>query len=154
MRRKYLYSISILVATLLSLAALSSCEEEDDLAEIFNGNSFKITGITYNGKKVVSGVTELYAAPGTYWITFNMQTFQGMLNATSPIEGTYSADGKTHAFTTSLTAGSSPKEASELCREIFTIIRDAQAYKGDHNILRIIKDRDTYIELSSTSTIK
>ncbi len=138
------------IITLLILAILATaCDTSDDVAEIFNGHRFKITGITYNGIKTTQESEELYSADDTYYITFTAQTVQGMLAAGTPVEGTWKAEGKDRTMVVNLLRPQSADGMSEICRLIYFTLKDATSYGGDKNVLRIYRDSNTYIDLSA-----
>ncbi|MBQ4277959.1 MAG: DUF4847 family protein [Bacteroidaceae bacterium] len=143
--RHYLY---IVISLMLMCAALS-CDKSDDVSEIFTHHEFKITGITFDGIKVVKEVSEFYAGDGVYWLTFSEQALHGMLQADIAIEGNWHADGNGRTLTISLSRPTTTDGMSELCRKVYGILRDATAYSGDKNVIRIYKTSDTYIDLSS-----
>ena len=139
------YKGIILIVCLLLVA----CNKEDDVSEIFDGHRFKITGLTYNGQKVVKDVKEFYAGENTYWIAFSQLTFSGVLEAGVTIEGSWSADGKSRKLTMRITSPKNVDNVSDLCGKVFNIIKNATEYSGDKNVLQIKKDNSAYIELSS-----
>lgn len=146
---------TIRIMTMLALAAFTlalnvGCDKSDDVNEIFgSGQRFKITGITYNGIKSVKEVSEFYAGSNVYWIAFNTQSLQGMLQAGTRVEGTWKADGKSHTMTIRINSPQSDDGMSELCRMVFNILRNTAYYSGDSNVIRLYKSNDTYIDLSS-----
>ena len=128
---------------------LVACSTEDDVNEIFSGNRFKITGLTYNGQKTVKDVKEFYTVDDTYWISFSQLTISGMLEPGMKIEGTWNADGSSHQLSFNLTSPKSAEGASDICSRVFNILKNATSYSGDKNVLRIKRDNSTYIELCS-----
>lgn len=146
---------TIRITTLLAIVVFTltcniGCDKADDVNEIFgSGQRFKITGITYNGIKSVKEVSEFYASNNVYWIAFNTQSLQGMLQAGTPVEGVWKANGKSHTMTITLNSPQSDEGMSELCRMVFNILRNTTYYSGDSNVIRIYKSNDTYIDLSS-----
>lgn len=141
--------IIILILVLTPLFTLSSCDKDDDIDEIFNGRRFKVTGITYNGQKTISEVSQLYESANTYYIVFNSLTFQGVLQAGTIIEGTWKANGNSRSFSMTFSNITDLTGANAMCNNVYNVLRNATSYSGDKNIIRIIKDKDTYIELSS-----
>ena len=135
--------------TVVCLTAMSSCDKEDDVTEIFSGRKFKITGLTYNGTKVISDVSQFYESENTYYIMFNALTFTGVLQSGITIEGTWKADGETRSFSMAFGSATSLTGAGVMCNNVYNVLRNATSYSGDKNVIRIIKDRDTYIDLSS-----
>ncbi len=138
-----------ILTLLLLLTVAAACNTSDDVTEIFNGHRFKITGITYNGIKTTKEAEELYTDNGTYYITFNAQTIQGMLADGIPVDGTWKAEGKERKMVISLRRPQSADGMSEVCRLIYLTLKDATSYGGDRNVLRIYRDSNTYIDLSS-----
>ena len=140
---------SRILTLLLLLTVAAACNTSDDVTEIFNGHRFKITGITYNGIKTTKEAEELYTDNGTYYITFTSQTIQGMLADGTPVDGTWKAEGKGRKMVISLRRPQSADGMSEVCRLIYLTLKDATSYGGDRNVLRIYRDSNTYIDLSS-----
>lgn len=138
-----------ILTLLLLLTVAAACNTSDDVTEIFNGHRFKITGITYNGIKTTKEAEELYTDNGTYYITFTSQTIQGMLADGIPVDGTWKAEGKGRKMVISLRRPQSAGGMSEVCRLIYLTLKDATSYGGDRNVLRIYRDSNTYIDLSS-----
>ena len=138
-----------ILTLLLLLTVAAACNTSDDVTEIFNGHRFKITGITYNGIKTTKEAEELYTDNGTYYITFTSQTIQGMLADGIPVDGTWKAEGKGRKMVISLKRPQSADGMSEVCRLIYLTLKDATSYGGDRNVLRIYRDSNTYIDLSS-----
>ena len=138
-----------LFALLLGVLLTLSCDRADDLNEIFQGQRFKITGLTYNGTKTVKEVTQFYTSTDVYWIAFTNQTFQGTLQAGMPIEGTWSADGNNRTITFHFTSPTDANNAGELSTLIYNILRGATTYSGDKNVLKIMIDNKSFIEMSS-----
>lgn len=146
-RRTMKATISLLTVILLNIL-IAGCNEEDDIDEIFCNGTFKITGVTSNGVKIVKDISELYEQDGTYLITFNRQTFQGTLLSGTHIEGTWQADGKDGSF--SMKFGSNTdveSSSSSLQQKIYQILINASHYSGDTNVLRLHDNKDSYIEL-------
>ena len=138
--------IGMLLMTCLLLLA---CSTDDDIEEIFIGNRFKITGLTYNGQKTVKDVKEFYEVNDTYWIAFSQSTITGVLQPWMMIEGTWNANGKNRELTIDLISPKNANGASDICSKVFSIIKNATSYSGDKNVLRIKRNGDSFIELSS-----
>lgn len=128
---------------------LTACSKEDDVTEIFSGNRFKITGLTYNGQKTVKDVKEFYEVDDTYWIAFTQLAFTGMLQSGIKIEGSWKADGSSRELSLNITSPKNADGTSDICSKVFNILKNATSYSGDKNVLRIKKDNSSYIELSS-----
>ena len=138
--------IGMLLMTCLLLLA---CSTDDDIEEIFIGNRFKITGLTYNGQKTVKDVKEFYEVNDTYWIAFSQSAITGVLQPGMTIEGTWNANGKNRELTIDLISPKNANRASDICSKVFSIIKNATSYSGDKNVLRIKRNGDSFIELCS-----
>ena len=138
--------IGMLLMTCLLLLA---CSTDDDIEEIFIGYRFKITGLTYNGQKTVKDVKEFYEVNDTYWIAFSQSAITGVLQPGMTIEGTWNANGKNRELTIDLISPKNANGASDICSKVFSIIKNATSYSGDKNVLRIKRNGDSFIELSS-----
>ena len=138
-----------IITTLLIAILVLSCDKTDDVAEIFNGQRFKITGLTYNGIKSVKEVKEFYESDNIYWVTFSSHTFHGTLQAGTNIEGAWTAEGKNRRMTISFNGDTTTDGMSELCRLVYLTLRGATYYSGDKNVMRIYKDNDSYVDMSS-----
>ena len=138
--------IGMLLMTCLLLLA---CNTDDDIEEIFIGNRFKITGLTYNGQKTVKDVKEFYEVNDTDWIAFSQSAITGVLQPGMTIEGTWNANGKNRELTIDLISPKNANGASDICSKVFSIIKNATSYSGDKNVLRIKRNGDSFIELSS-----
>ena len=142
--------ILLLLIVLLPVLIATSCSSSDDLDAIFYGKTWYIHGVTINGKKVVSEIKEIYETPGTYQINFTPSTFTGILTSGSTISGTWSADGKKQSIMLHFDKQDGVNQ-TELSSNIFQILKSATSYSGDVNVLKISKDKNNFIELSSNS---
>jgi len=149
MKSRLLRHIETVMLIFVCMMAMSSCDNEDDVTEIFSGRRFKITGLTYNGTKINSEVSQFYEGENTYYILFNALTFTGVLQSGTIIEGTWKADGDTRSLSMTFGNNTSLTGANAMCNNVYNVLRNATSYSGDKNVIRIIKDKDTYIELSS-----
>lgn len=140
----------ITYALIILTCLLSGCSTEDDLNEIFIGNTFHITNLTYNSTTISKDLTELYESGNeAYYIVFNNQTFQGTLRKGTHIEGTWHADGKNNRFSMKFGSSTSLPVRSDIQDKIYDILLNAQSYSGDSNVLKIYKDSSSFITLSS-----
>ena len=99
--------------------------------------------------KTVKDVKEFYEVNGTYWIAFSQSTITGVLQPGMTIEGTWNANGKNRELTIDLISPKNANGASDICSKVFSIIKNATSYSGDKNVLRIKRNGDSFIELSS-----
>jgi len=138
------------IGTILMMCLLlMACSTDDDINEIFMGNRFKITGLTYNGQKTVKDVKEFYEVNDTYWIAFSQSTFTGVLQPGMKIEGTWNANGSNRALSIDITSPRNAEGASDICSKVFSILKNATSYSGDKNVIQIKRDNSSFIELSS-----
>ena len=129
---------------------MCGCSESDDLNEIFVGNTFHITGLTYNRQSVSKDVKEFYeSGDEAYYITFNTNTFQGSLKKGTHIEGTWSADGKNHRLTLHFGTNTSLPVRSDIQDKAYQVLSRATSYSGDSQVLRIEQDKDSYITMTT-----
>ena len=138
---------SILLISLMTIV-MASCDKEDDLNEIFEGGRFHVTGLTYNGKKVNSGVKEFYESDGTYYLVFSGHTFSGVLHAGTQISGTWAADGSSRQFSMTFTGQDGIESSTQLCTQVYSVLKHATSYKGDVNYIMIYQDSDSYVTLA------
>ena len=143
---KYVLKITLLLA----LITMCGCSQEDDINEIFVGNTFHITGLTYNRQTVSKDVTEFYEAAGdAYYIVFNTNTFQGTLKKGTHIEGTWAADGKNKKLRMTMGTATSLPVTSSIQEKVMQVLTHATAYSGDSQVLRIEMDPDSYITMTT-----
>ena len=150
MKQKLLHYIivTLLHCTIVRIPLLAACSTDDDIDEIFIGNRFKITGLTYNGQKTVKDVKEFYDGD-SYWIAFSRTTVTGMLQQGMKIEGTWSADGSSRELSFDLTSPRNAEGTSDICSKVFSVLKNASSYSGDKNVLIIKRDNSSFIELRS-----
>lgn len=140
----------LFLIVLFPVLIATSCSNSDDLDAIFYGKTWYIHGVTINGKKVVSGIKEIYEHPGTYQINFTSSTFNGTLASGSTVSGNWKADGKEHTFHMDFIQDTGVNN-TELSANIYQILKNATSYSGDVNILKISMDKNNFIELSSSN---
>lgn len=143
MIRKFLY----IIFTILPCLLFWHCENSDDLSEIFLNKRFKITNVVYN-KTPIANINELYKND-SYYIIFNSNTFQGTLMSGVHIEGTWNADGKNNSIQMRLSNNLNILQNNDIQEKVLDIIKNANHYSGDCNVLKIKKDNDSYIQMSS-----
>lgn len=138
-----------IMAVLCSLAT-ASCDNEDDISDIFVGRTWYITGATVNGKSIDGDeLKEIYAQADSYHLTFTATAFSGCLVAGSTLSGSWTADGK-HQTISFQIKDAKNVESSTVSRNIYYILRDAASYKGDVNELRIYKDSQNFVRFYHT----
>jgi signal transduction histidine kinase len=131
----------------------TSCENEDDIEEIFWNKNWKITGATINGTSINSeALKELYASAQSYYLIFSAGTMKGFLSPNCPITGAWSANGKNHDFHCDLNVAENINE-SALNLQLYEILNNAKKYNGDGNVLRIEVDSRNFIRLTVKNNI-
>lgn len=146
----FLRTLLLLLIVLVPTLIATSCDNDDDLNEIFQGKTWKITGATIKGQSINGDeVKSLYTQTGTYTLTFSGQTFAGTLAAGSALSGTWKANGGKHTIQFTIT-DAHDTESTRLSADIYDIITRATTYSGDANILSIRVDEHNFIRLSST----
>jgi len=148
-KHKLLLMVSGVFALLLSLSSVS-CDNEDDISDIFVGRTWYVTGATVNGQSIDGDeLKEIYAQADSYRLTFTATAFSGCLVAGSALSGTWTADGKHHTLSIQIKDAANV-ESSTVSRNIYYILRGASSYKGDVNELRIYKDTQNFVRLYHT----
>ena len=97
-------AMKTILALMVTLLALTACNKEDDIDEIFVGRTWFMTGIAYNGANNSSETRNFYTDTdrNCYFITFSSNTFQGKLSSGVTISGTWQANGKHQTITLNL----------------------------------------------------
>ena len=82
-------AMKTILALMVTLLALTACNKEDDIDEIFVGRTWFMTGIAYNGANNSSETRNFYTDTdrNCYFITFSSNTFQGKLSSGVTISG-------------------------------------------------------------------
>ena len=135
--RIFLNFILLLIIALIPSLLATSCQNEDDIDAIFNG-----TNIT--GEELKS----IYANANSFFLTFSASTFGGVLVAGSNVSGTWKADGKDQSIFLNFQSESNVN-LSPLSSNIYNVLKNAQHYSGDVNVLKIMQDNYNFIRLSS-----
>ena len=150
--RIFLNFILLLVIALLPTLIATSCQSEDDIEAIFNGKTWYITGGCINGTNISGNdLKSLYTNDNSYFITFASATFGGVLVAGSNIGGTWKANGKDHSIYLNFQQAENVT-MSALSNNIYNVLKNAQHYSGDVNVLKIMQDNYNFIRLSAKKT--
>ncbi len=137
-----------LAVCLLPLAVATSCEREDDVDAIFDGGTWKVTGVTVGGKALNGeDLKELYLTEGTYVVRFVAGAFSGTLGAGSSMDGTWWANGRNGGFGM-VVEHATGVDVNKVSASVFGILEGATRYDGDMNVLRIKKDERNYVQLT------
>ncbi len=95
----------------------------------------------------------LASACSTYGFvtSFSSATFGGALVAGSNIGGTWKANGKDHSIYLNFQQAENVT-MSALSNNIYNVLKNAQHYSGDVNVLKIMQDNYNFIRLSARKT--
>ena len=152
--RKTIGYIIRLLPVLLMLPMLGSCNDEDDVAEIFVGKTWKVSRIVPEGstQQFPEGLWSSEAEKNNIMTAFN-NTANYTLKFTNgtgtetggefeargvkaTIKGTWNADGETNALT--LNVKSTGATESDALAELFVNgVKKTEKYKGDANNLTL-----------------
>lgn len=160
--KKILRNISYLLLALLMLPALSGCDTEDDLIEIFTGKTWKMSRLTMKGSNApflpnlwdsqdsMDASLDKLKAEGNFTLIFEGSEVDGQLLGTrfsaygvnATLTGTWNADGDSHALTFSV-AGPSRSESDPLAKAFINGLKNVYKYEGDASSLTLyFKDGD------------
>jgi len=150
---RYMYGLLIVV---LTLPALSGCNEKDDVISIFTGKTWKLTYIAEKGKEqkmydfwgsnetAYQNSMNFLKSDANFLVTFEggevngtvIGTFTG--NATTAgISGKWTADGENQTLTTSDIKTTGSDKDTFLGKAFIYGLSNAKKYKGDDNNLFI-----------------
>lgn len=120
----------------LAFAAIVSCNNSDDINEIFIGHDWILTYIE-NG-----GIRRWSSHENAYSLTFGANSF----NATTPgggrISGRWHANGATREFRCSDIRTEGIGGNDTIARHMVQIFNEATSYDGDIHYLQIIKEKN------------
>lgn len=160
--KKILRNISYLLLALLMLPALSGCDTEDDLIEIFTGKTWKMSRLAnkdsnrqfYSGlwqnEKAEEKSREALKVEGNFTLIFEGSEVDGELLGTrvngggikSSISGIWNADGKSHSLSLDLKVSGSA-ESDPLAKAFINGLQNVYKYEGDASSLTLyFKDGD------------
>lgn len=143
---KRFIQIAFIMAITIVLAA--SCNKEDDIDELFIGNTWYVRSAVLNGTSLSQKeMNSLYDSDDSYWIYFDQMTFSGKMDAPSNFSGTWAVDAKNGKISFHVTSENN-MNANNTSRTIYTIIKNASYYKGDSNVMRIYMDKDSYVSFA------
>lgn len=160
--KRILRNISYLLLALAMLPALSGCDTEDDLIEIFTGKTWKMSRLTMKGSNA-RFLPNLWDSQdsmdkslrnlddtGKFTLDFEGSEVDGQLLGTRftahgvnvILTGTWNADGDSHSLTLNVekTSGS---ESDPLAKAFINGLKNVYKYEGDANSLTLyFKDGD------------
>ena len=144
----FLQFILFLIVACIPVFIATSCNQEDDIDEIFLGKTWKITGACINGKTLNgTDLKELYLSDDSYKLTFTANQLTGSMAAGSSFAGTWQANGKKQTFSCTIQSETDINSTS-LSISLFNILRTSQKYEGDSNVLILKSDNTNYIRLT------
>ena len=118
------------------LAMVVSCNNSDDINEIFIGHNWQLTYIEEGG------IRRWPSQENSYSLMFGENSF----NATTPgggsISGRWSANGKTRQFSCTSIRIEGISTTDTIARQMVEMFRNARTYDGDIHYLQIIKEKN------------
>lgn len=120
--------LQLILYMVTTLLALTACNKEDDIDEIFVGRTWYMNGIVINGTTSSEETKNFYKEIGTnsYFITFSVNTFQGKLSSGAAFSGTWKADGKHQTITLNLQQ--KPNTNSLFDKQLINILSNVTTY--------------------------
>lgn len=155
--------IGILLLFCATLPLLSSCNNTDDLTEIFTGKTWKMSRLTnknseaqfypgiWNSQEAKKKSLNQLKQEGCFTLRFEGTELDGeMIGASlsgrginTSFTGTWNADGKNQSLTLSLKTDGST-EGDPLAKAFINGLRNVYKYEGDANSLTLFyKDKDS-----------
>ena len=127
---------------LLALALLStaSCNNSDDITEIFIGHDWRLTYIEEGGER------RWPSQENTYSLMFGETSFNAITPGGGKINGRWSANGKTREFRCTNIRSEGINPGDTIARAMLQIFNDATFYNGDIHYLQIKKDEKHYMQ--------
>lgn len=141
------------LAALAIITVFGSCNNSDDVVEIFTGKTWKLTYIAVNGSyeqidlwsgnetQRAESLSQL-GVSNTYLLEFNGNEINGITEGdmqgrgiSSTFSGTWSADGETREL--NITIRISGSETDLLAKEFLNGLQNAKSYTGDSRNLFI-----------------
>ena len=119
------------------LLALTACNNEDEIDEIFVGKTWYMTGIVINGTTSSEETKNFYkdTDANCYYITFSSNTFQGKLSSGVAFSGTWQADGKHQTITLRWKEKPSPDVLFD--KQLINILTNAHSYSSGADFLHL-----------------
>ena len=120
--------LQLILYMVTTLLALTACNKEDDIDEIFVGRTWYMNGIVINGVTSSEDTKNFYKETGinSYFITFSSNTFQGKLSSGVSFSGTWQADGKHQTITLNLQQ--KPNTDSLFDKQLINILSNVTTY--------------------------
>ena len=120
----------------VALALVASCNDSDDISEIFIGHNWRLTYVEEGG------IRRWPSQENSYSLMFGETTFDAYTPNGGKIRGQWSANGKTREFrcTSIRTEGISANDT--IAMGMLQMFNDATYYDGDIHYLQIIKEKN------------
>ncbi len=130
-------AMKTILALMVTLLALTACNKEDDIDEIFVGRTWFMTGIVINGTTSSEETKNFYkdTDANCYYITFSSDTFQGKLSSGVAFSGMWQADGKHQTITLRLKEKPSPDVLFD--KQLINILANAHSYSSGADFLHL-----------------
>lgn len=141
--------IIFFILAILSTSCLTGCSSDDDIEDIFMGKTWYMSGGKLNGADFTKDqVSSLYVNKDSYWIVFGKGTFSGKLSEGTNFNGRWEANGSSRALKIEISSSLNCEE-TPLDANIFRVLKNANRYSGDSNILEIFSDDNSYINMGA-----
>ena len=125
---------------LLSLTIVS-CDNGDDLTEIFQSHTWNMAFFYENGIRTSP------SKDSKYTLKFHDSTFEFTTNSGATITGYWQADNKKRTFRCSqVKVNNGSIEADEIASKAEKIFKDARYYEGDSNFLKIMIQENIFMQ--------
>ncbi|MBR5593250.1 MAG: DUF4847 family protein [Bacteroidaceae bacterium] len=124
----------------LAMAAIASCNNSDDIGEIFIGHDWKLSYIK-------DGETTQWSPQGkVYNVKFASNSFDAFTPGGGRISGRWSANGNTREFRCTNIQSEGIDSNDTIATHIMQMFSNATSYDGDTHYLQIIKDKNHFMQ--------
>ena len=131
---------NILLLLLLS-ATLTSCDSGDDLTEIFQSHTWKLSHFNEGGQ-----ITSP-SGNSAYTLKFHDTTFSFTTKSGATITGYWQADNKERTFSCSQVQVSNGTIATDaIAQKAEKFFKEAKNYEGDSNYLKIMIQKNSFMQ--------
>ena len=141
--------LQLILCMVTTLLALTACNKEDDIDEIFVGRTWYMNGIVINGTTSSEETKNFYkdTEANCYFITFSSNTFQGKLSSGVSFSGTWQADGKHQTITLHLQQKPNPDSLFD--KQIINILSNVTSYKSGAEFMHLNDDNHNTIRFGT-----
>ncbi|MBQ5663465.1 MAG: DUF4847 family protein [Bacteroidaceae bacterium] len=131
----------IILSILLLSTTLASCDSGDDLAEIFQSHTWKLS-FFYDGGLRISP-----ASNAAYTLKFYDTTFAFTTTRGATITGYWQADNKERTFSCSQVKVSNGSiDGDTIATKAIKYLKEARKYEGDSNFLKIMIQKNSFMQ--------